>query len=200
MDPKATPTYHPMAGCGLSRARQGGYDHIPARLIYEGNGMTWEIMYVLLYYVDKQTTGHMSSKVTGHISSKVKTSTVDTPATDFTSAQMGRVTSHRVETSTSHGTTARMERISSQSVDTSTTNYTTDENGKNTSYFNNDSSALLFETSMKTSSHIDSFTSSVVPGNYSVLHYIHINPSTAKLFNANFRPLEVVSRWQDPQL
>ena len=27
-----------------------------------------------------------------------------------------------------------------------------------------------------------------------------INPSTAKLFNLNFHPLEVVSRWRDPQL
>ena len=26
------------------------------------------------------------------------------------------------------------------------------------------------------------------------------NPSTAKLFNLNFHPLEVVSRWRDPQL
>ena len=28
----------------------------------------------------------------------------------------------------------------------------------------------------------------------------HINPLTAKLFNRNFYPLEVVSRWRDPQL
>ena len=27
-----------------------------------------------------------------------------------------------------------------------------------------------------------------------------INPLTAKLFNFNFHPLEVVSRWRDPQL
>ena len=27
-----------------------------------------------------------------------------------------------------------------------------------------------------------------------------INPLTAKLFNLNFHPLEVVSRWRDPQL
>ena len=26
------------------------------------------------------------------------------------------------------------------------------------------------------------------------------NPLTAKLFNCNFHPLEVVSRWRDPQL
>ena len=26
------------------------------------------------------------------------------------------------------------------------------------------------------------------------------NPLTAKLFNLNFHPLEVVSRWRDPQL
>ena len=28
----------------------------------------------------------------------------------------------------------------------------------------------------------------------------YINPLTAKLFNLNFHPLEVVSRWRDPQL
>ena len=28
----------------------------------------------------------------------------------------------------------------------------------------------------------------------------HINPLSAKLFNLNFHPLEVVSRWRDPQL
>ena len=28
----------------------------------------------------------------------------------------------------------------------------------------------------------------------------HLNPITAKLFNLNFHPLEVVSRWRDPQL
>ena len=27
-----------------------------------------------------------------------------------------------------------------------------------------------------------------------------LNPLTAKLFNWNFHPLEVVSRWRDPQL
>ena len=27
----------------------------------------------------------------------------------------------------------------------------------------------------------------------------HFNPLTAKLFNWNFHPLEVVSRWRDPQ-
>ena len=27
-----------------------------------------------------------------------------------------------------------------------------------------------------------------------------VNPFTAKLFNLNFHPLEVVSRWRDPQL
>ena len=27
-----------------------------------------------------------------------------------------------------------------------------------------------------------------------------VNPLTAKLFNLNFHPLEVVSRWRDPQL
>ena len=27
-----------------------------------------------------------------------------------------------------------------------------------------------------------------------------LNPLTAKLFNLNFHPLEVVSRWRDPQL
>ena len=27
-----------------------------------------------------------------------------------------------------------------------------------------------------------------------------IDPLTAKLFNFNFHPLEVVSRWRDPQL
>ena len=29
---------------------------------------------------------------------------------------------------------------------------------------------------------------------------ISINPLTAKLFNMNFHPLEVVSRWREPQL
>ena len=29
---------------------------------------------------------------------------------------------------------------------------------------------------------------------------IRINPSAAKLFDWNFHPLEVVSRWRDPQL
>ena len=29
---------------------------------------------------------------------------------------------------------------------------------------------------------------------------IYLNPLTAKLFNLNFHPLEVVSRWRDPQL
>ena len=29
---------------------------------------------------------------------------------------------------------------------------------------------------------------------------VNINPLTAKLFNLNFHPLEVVSRWRDPQL
>ena len=29
---------------------------------------------------------------------------------------------------------------------------------------------------------------------------ILLNPLTAKLFNLNFRPPEVVSRWRDPQL
>ena len=29
---------------------------------------------------------------------------------------------------------------------------------------------------------------------------ITVNPLTAKLFNLNFHPLEVVSRWRDPQL
>ena len=27
-----------------------------------------------------------------------------------------------------------------------------------------------------------------------------LNPLTTKLFNGNFHPLEVVSRWRDPQL
>ena len=27
-----------------------------------------------------------------------------------------------------------------------------------------------------------------------------INPSTARLFNYDFHPLEIVSRWRDPQL
>ena len=30
--------------------------------------------------------------------------------------------------------------------------------------------------------------------------WANLNPSTAKLFNLNFHPLEVVSRWRDPQL
>ena len=29
---------------------------------------------------------------------------------------------------------------------------------------------------------------------------VNFNPLTAKLFNLNFHPLEVVSRWRDPQL
>ena len=32
------------------------------------------------------------------------------------------------------------------------------------------------------------------------LHGLYTNISTAKLFNLNFHPLEVVSRWRDPQL
>ena len=28
----------------------------------------------------------------------------------------------------------------------------------------------------------------------------HVSPLTAKLFNLNFHPLEIVSRWRDPQL
>ena len=32
------------------------------------------------------------------------------------------------------------------------------------------------------------------------LHTEIINPLTAKLFNLNFHPLELVSRWHDPQL
>ena len=32
------------------------------------------------------------------------------------------------------------------------------------------------------------------------LSYLTFNPLTAKLFNLNFRPLEVVSRCRDPQL
>ena len=35
-------------------------------------------------------------------------------------------------------------------------------------------------------------------GEYTV--YMQLNPLTAKLFNLNFCPLEVVSRWRDPQL
>ena len=30
--------------------------------------------------------------------------------------------------------------------------------------------------------------------------YLRFNPLTAKLFNLNFHPLEIVSRWRDPQL
>ena len=33
-----------------------------------------------------------------------------------------------------------------------------------------------------------------------LLEHRFVNPSTAKLFNLNFHPLEVVSRWRDPQL
>ena len=36
--------------------------------------------------------------------------------------------------------------------------------------------------------------------NISCLLKAQVNPSTAKLFNLNFHPLEVVSRWRDPQL
>ena len=35
---------------------------------------------------------------------------------------------------------------------------------------------------------------------HSISHIHAINPLTAKLFNLNFHPLEVVSRWRDPQL
>ena len=31
-------------------------------------------------------------------------------------------------------------------------------------------------------------------------HKVDFNPLTAKLFNLNFYPLEVMSRWRDPQL
>ena len=30
--------------------------------------------------------------------------------------------------------------------------------------------------------------------------YLCNNPLTAKLFNMNFHPLQIVSRWRDPQL
>ena len=33
-----------------------------------------------------------------------------------------------------------------------------------------------------------------------IINLTFINPLTAKLFNLNFNPLEVVSRWRDPQL
>ena len=33
-----------------------------------------------------------------------------------------------------------------------------------------------------------------------ILQGLRVNPLTAKLFNLNFHPLEVVSRWRDPQL
>ena len=29
---------------------------------------------------------------------------------------------------------------------------------------------------------------------------LRVNPLTAEIFNMNFHPLEVVSRWRDPQL
>ena len=35
---------------------------------------------------------------------------------------------------------------------------------------------------------------------HATVSYGPINPLTAKLFNLNFRSLEVVSRWRDPQL
>ena len=35
--------------------------------------------------------------------------------------------------------------------------------------------------------------------NIKSLHFA-LNPLTAKLFNLNFHPLEVASRWRDPQL
>ena len=33
-----------------------------------------------------------------------------------------------------------------------------------------------------------------------VVSALSVNPLTAKLFNWNFHPLEIVSRWRDPQL
>ena len=42
-------------------------------------------------------------------------------------------------------------------------------------------------------------TKSLVVGIFSWAN-LAINPLTAKLFNLNFHPLEVVSRWRDPQL
>ena len=35
---------------------------------------------------------------------------------------------------------------------------------------------------------------------WNILGFVNFNPLTAKLFNMNFHPLEVVSRWRDPQL
>ena len=32
-----------------------------------------------------------------------------------------------------------------------------------------------------------------------IFSVVRVNPLTAKLFNLNFHPLEVVSRWRDPQ-
>ena len=36
--------------------------------------------------------------------------------------------------------------------------------------------------------------------NESIPSDISFNPLAAKLFNLNFHPLEIVSRWRDPQL
>ena len=35
---------------------------------------------------------------------------------------------------------------------------------------------------------------------FDIKNSYHLNPLTAKLFNLNFHPLEVVSRWRDSQL
>ena len=40
----------------------------------------------------------------------------------------------------------------------------------------------------------------IYESSYLFIEMSSINPLTAKLFNLRFRPLEVVSRWRDPQL
>ena len=40
----------------------------------------------------------------------------------------------------------------------------------------------------------------VQPSHLICIQKKRINPLTAKLFNLNFHPLEVVARWRDPQL
>ena len=45
-----------------------------------------------------------------------------------------------------------------------------------------------------------SIISSRSPGDGPILNRQRVNPLTVNLFNLNFHPLEVVSRWRDPQL
>ena len=52
----------------------------------------------------------------------------------------------------------------------------------------------------KTSSHLTLHSLLSLSSQGAWIPFSHPNPLTAELFNLNFHPLEVVSRWRDPQL